>query len=238
MLDKNYFSKVVEDERKRFSNICGNILGLSFSQIERYYIFLNIILCRYRERSENFIKSSKALINASEPNSRSSSETINGLLEQQNEANKLLHLEIESFYLFAKILLDKIARFIEFYFGQARSAPLDSHDDVVKNIKKYAEIKGLIAISNDTMQLIKELKQNVSDYRDYEIAHEKNPRTTKGTGFGNCVESARIIGIKLYPKEKDRQIESGILSELIKQIDKYIMEIVTYISINKDKAKL
>ena len=88
------------------------------------------------------------------------------------------------------------------------------------------------------MQLIKELKQNVSDYRDYEIAHEKNPRTTKGTGFGNCVESARIIGIKLYPKEKDRQIESGILSELIKQIDKYIMEIVTYISINKDKAKL
>ena len=31
-----------------------------------------------------------------------------------------LHLEIESFYLFAKILLDKVAHFVEFYFGPGR----------------------------------------------------------------------------------------------------------------------
>lgn len=238
MLNNDFFSKFVNNERERFSNIHNNFFALSFSQIIKYYRFLNIILGRYIERSKNFITSSKILGEAVKPNSKPSDELIDKLLEQQRETGELLHLEIESFYLFAKILLDKIARFIEFYFGQARNASLDSHDDLLKNIKKYVKSKGLTVIHSEMMQLIEELKRDVSDYRDYEIAHEKSPRTIKGTAYGDSMETARIINVKLYPKEKDKQIESDIPSKLMERIDRYIIEVTTYILKNQSSTNL
>ena len=52
-----------------------------------------------------------------------------------------LHLEIESYYLFSKIMLDKIVHALEFYFGQGRKKSLDSHDGLVKNSASYVARK-------------------------------------------------------------------------------------------------
>ena len=57
--------------------------------------------------------------------------------ERQSQLTTELHLEIETFHLFAKILLDHAARFIERYFGKSRGLSLDSHDDLVKRIEGF-----------------------------------------------------------------------------------------------------
>jgi hypothetical protein len=112
----------------------------------------------------------------------------------------LLHLEIESFYLFAKILLDKIAHALEFYFGLGRKKSLDSHDGLVKNFAQYAEVKCL-TLPSDFMTIAARLKTDVSDYRDYEIAHEKSPRRMSGTVF-DAEGRMRIVATSLYPTEQ------------------------------------
>jgi hypothetical protein len=75
--------------------------------------------------------------------------------------------------LFAKILLDKIARAIEFYFG---TVP-DSHDDFVKHLDRYVRAKDL-SLPRGFKQDLQGLKREISDFRDYQIAHEKSPDST------------------------------------------------------------
>jgi hypothetical protein len=115
----------------------------------------------------------------------------------------VLHLDIESFYLFAKIYLDKIAHAFEFYFGPGRGKSMDSHDQLVKNFPAYAKEKGL-TLPSDLMSIATRLKSDISDYRDYEIAHEKSPRRLSGTVF-DTEGKMRIIATHLYPTKKDQQ---------------------------------
>jgi hypothetical protein len=90
--------------------------------------------------------------------------------------------ESMSSVLFAKICLDKIAHALEFYFGQGRGKSFDSHDRLVRNFAAYAAEKRL-ALTADFMRIAAALKKDISDYRDYEIAHEKSLRRLSGTVF-------------------------------------------------------
>ncbi len=72
-----------------------------------------------------------------------------------------LHLEIESFDLFAKIFLDKIANFLEFYFESARGLSLDSHDQLVissetgrKGVELFVILRGRAAESGKTISVM------------------------------------------------------------------------------------
>src|SRR5713226_7399573 len=175
-------STFISSERERFETEDNNKFAFSFSQISRYGKFTNVIFGRYRKVSEQFIANAKAKHQSFLPGTHKVSDTQSLLLEESAKLSILVHLEIESFYLFAKILLDKIAHSIEFYFGPVRKRPLDSHDDLCKNLPVYAEQKELV-LSPDFLKLATELKKDVSDYRDYEIAHEKSPRRIRGTIF-------------------------------------------------------
>jgi hypothetical protein len=59
---------------------------------------------------------------------------IAALMSQSQGLTSDLHLEIESYYVFAKIILDDVARAIEYYFGPHRGLALDSHDGLAKRM--------------------------------------------------------------------------------------------------------
>jgi hypothetical protein len=113
------------------------------------------------------------------------------MLQEISEIGMRLHLEIEAFYLFAKILLDKISLAIQFYFGTARSLSLASHDNLTKHIEAYAGTKGL-TINPELVEHIRKLKEDISDFRDHQIQHiidYRQGRTIRGTGFdGDILE--------------------------------------------------
>src|SRR5438876_11524398 len=175
-------SEFISTERERFDDEDNNRFAIGFSQISRYQLFLSLILERYEEVSQRFIENQQATQALLLPGTHKMTAEHLALHEAGVRLMAMLHLEIETFYLFAKIYLDKIAHALEFYFGQGRGQSLDSHDQLVKNFAAYAAEKSL-ALPADFMRIAAALKKDISDYRDYEIAHEKSPRRLSGTVF-------------------------------------------------------
>lgn len=176
--------KVISDfvnlERDKFETKHNNIFGFAFSEIGRYHDFLVIIHDRYDKASKLFIKNSKILQATFKPGTHQTTPEQMQLMAEQRQITTNLQLECESFYLFAKILLDKVARAIEFYFGPAKGCSLDSHDDLNRVLRKYSKLKSL-QLTDKLLILISELKKDISDFRDYQISHEKSPRIVRGT---------------------------------------------------------
>ena len=214
----------------------NNLFAFSLGQVARYREFLVVIEARQQEASRKFIANLNELRVAFPAQAGSMTDNQNHLLEENSALTNLLHLEIESFYVFAKILLDKIARATEFYFGQARSKPLDSHDDLVKNFTSYAKEKSLTT-PDGFLNIAKSLKRDISDFRDYEIAHEKSPRSVKGTGFSPD-GSTSMISLKIFPKEGDHQICSQPIVDLLKEVDRFIDVLIELFRANREQTRL
>lgn len=229
-------SDFIQSERVRFEVKYNNMFAFCFSEIQHYHDYLKIILARYEQASADFIEQSKKMMM---PSPDQAGEELWKLHIESVELTTRLHLEIESFYLFAKILLDKIAQAVEFYFGTARKMSLQSHDKFTKLFKNYAEIKGL-KLDNRMVTVIEKLKDDISDFRDYQISHihsNRRGRLSRGTIFdreGNTRLSVNVI----YPKEKEKQHDSQLPKEAMKDIDNYIKAILFFINTNKDKTEL
>jgi len=211
-------------------------LGVAFSQISRYLIFLNLIVDRFKAISQRYVENSNARIQMFEhgvSNDRFTPEQA-ALLEQGEVLHYEVHLEIETFYLFAKILLDKVAHFLQVYFGQERGMPLNSHDQLVRNFARFCDAKG-VTPSSKFLEMARTLKVGISDHRDYRIAHEDSPRTMYGT-MHDSTGRPRISMFRLNPTERDQQIESGPLEDLFVEADRYIRLAIEVVKTNQDET--
>jgi hypothetical protein len=154
-------------------------------------------------------------------------------------AGLVLYLRIETFYLFAKILLDKLARLIPHYFGAATGVRLRAHSSLVNGaLPKFAEQKGLTVVPSSLTTLIDELGQRISDYRDRSITHAYSPRTLRGVAFKLDTGEAAIMSSKLYPLgESETATQSETPRTLLPLIEKYVIELLDYLESNRDKAE-
>jgi hypothetical protein len=216
----------------------NNTFAFSWGKVIRRLSFLDILETRYvalsAEFSETLIASQK-LMEAGGTSGKLTGDMV-ALLVKGDQLGTEIHLQIEAHYLFSKILLDDIAHAVEFYFGPVRGLPLDSHDDFVKNGTKYSEALGL-TLSCGLLQTAAELKSLVSDLRDYQIAHEKSPRTIKGTSWSKSGR-ARMLLLRMYPKDSDQQIQTEDLLELRKRIEDNILAIIAFLKANHAKSNL
>jgi hypothetical protein len=229
-------TEFILSERKRYSLEDDNRFGTAFSHLTRYYRFLCIIVQRYHDASQVFMQNTRMLRSLTKPGTHPTTPEQDRLHEEGYELTTRLHLEIESFYLFAKILLDKASHVMEFYFGQGRSCSLDSHDDLVRHLETFAEQKG-ITLTQQFVEIANVLKKDISDHRDYQIAHEKSPRTTHATLF-DAEGRTRILSSRFYPTERDQQAETQELNKLMGDLDRYLAEFMKIIAANRDKTKL
>jgi hypothetical protein len=206
----------IQTEMERFEWKHNNMFTLAFAEISRYYDYLQIINERYKALSEQFLEYAKSQQSSFNEGVRQLNDEEVALLEQNQRVMTQLHLEIETFYLFAKILLDKIALAIQFYFGQARGLSLASHDKFAKNIERYANAKDL-SINQDLVSQTRTLKENVSDFRDkqiHHIEHYRQGRISRGTVFA-LDGSVRLSLSNLFPKETDKQHDLTLGAMLI-----------------------
>jgi hypothetical protein len=147
-----------------------------------------------------------------------------------------LHMEIEIFYLFVKILFDRVSHSLEFYFGLVRNTSLDSHDQLTKNFPNYSLAKCL-TVPSGFMEQPKSLKQTISDHRDYEIAHEKSPRTVRATSLTQDGKVS-ITSSQLYPSEPFRQSQTQPLTNFVADIDLYLETVINVVLKNREKTNL
>lgn len=221
---------------ERLSNRDANILGAVIGQLLRYREFLTTILARHEEACADVLKAHQKFSPAIYTGDTDTVTKLFVDLETERmKAGPALELDIESFYLFSKILLDRVARFLEFYFGPARGLSLDSHDKLVKRFASYADAKSL-KVKPAMIEMATRLKEDVSDHRDYQIAHPKNPRTAHVTFYGQSHLS--VSTIEIYPTEKSKQVITKPLTSLLDALDDYLRCVIGILEDNADRTKL
>jgi len=228
----------VNTERFRFSSSkANNLFGSACGAVLRYREYVGIIFRRYQEASEAFRADTAwfhTFAKDQEPRkSRQLTPEEFARLQESGRIGVMLHLEIESFYLFTKIMLDRVARLVEFLFGAARRLSMDSHDDLVKSLPDYLRDKGLTTSQPEQlMDTVRLLKERIADHRDYEIAHAKSPRAAWATTWGPAAAGPRIARFMIYPGERDTQKESESLEKLLPLVDDYLRMVMRLISDN------
>ncbi len=235
----NMLSEFIYTERSQYAINDNNKFAFALGQASRYYGFLLIILDRCEKASRNMIsiheKSMKLMpTQTSEPVPMSVEQMR--LMEESSWLMTLVHLEIESFYLFAKIFLDSVARFLYVYFGQAQGVRLNSHHTLAAHHKGYCEVKSIVVPQGLSESIIL-LKERICDYRDKQISHEMSLRTIKGTAWG-ASRDAIITGGTLHPREGDSRATSEALPQLMDAINIYIRQVITLIQSNRDRTRL
>lgn len=145
-----------------------------------------------------------------------------------------VQIDIESFYLFSKTFLDKLAHLVERCLGRPRGLSLASHDKLSKNIERYLAALRHPSLESTLTAMIPIVKQRISDFRDYEFAHAQSLRA-RGLQW-SAVDTASVrvsfggghsIGEKKVVT-KDSLGES--IPELHQLLEQYVMLWVSYLA--------
>lgn len=221
-----------------------NILNASLHAWGRYYGFLLAIRSRYEQISTRYVQASrmqfermKSELGAgqSSPRPLTPGELVGA--QRLDEIRQTLHLDIESFYVFANILLDRIASTFGYYFWRK---PKWNHWQLVSNIERICAEKPLAIVAPDILTIPAELQRHVVAYRNTHIEHVEEPRLLFGTAWGPD-NKAKIHPTLLYPEHGDAealQIFTGDLDEILGLVSKYIIGMLDFFDANADKSVL
>ncbi len=228
---------LIESEHHRFvDSVQFTAFATSWQAVDHYHTFLTIILERETKATQTYSERLKALMETPPSPGPYLTAEQRHRLDESSRATDLLHIEIESFYLFAKILLDTVARAIEKYFGQGRACSLDSHHDLVDNFGEYAGQRKL-AVPTGFMEKAAQLKQNISDFRDYQIAHDKRLNRVTATALTRDGRATMIATSTVLPAERFKvQAVSTHVEELMSAVEDYIIVAIEIVKTNLDKT--
>lgn len=229
------------DERVQTTND-NNLLRLTVSEMFVYVDFLERIYERYLDIAEKLQDNHKKQQNLMKGKSGSWTAT-EAEIELFNEGRFLstsLRLEIESFYLFAHILLTKATNLPQRYFEHIylRGITCGSHERFWNSIKKSTHFNPLPI---DLVNSIDFFTMRVVTYRDKIITHtlesEHHKRMLiKGYSFGED-GSFTLSSSVLYPdKETPEQSGTEKLEDLVLKIQEYFQQYITFILHHSDKS--
>jgi hypothetical protein len=221
----------ISSERESLETRDGNLFGLSFGEVLRYRRYLDLILTRYINAGREFMENTRLIQSTTLPGTHAMTRELLELHEQGARLSDELHLQVESFYLFSKIMLDKLALAVEFYFGQAKGSSLASHHKLQVHLSGFAAQKNL-TVPASFSQAVTKCQNRVSEYRDHGITHEKSPRTIRATMFSLDGSAIRMSLNRLYPTERDMQVESAPCDELMVELDNYLLEAAAFLKMN------
>jgi hypothetical protein len=225
-------SRFLVAERDRLGWRVGDLPMLRLSQVVETLHRLELILADYEAARVAFwanLKNRRPMIEEGGEGSRPLTPAEVDLLRQAREVNALLHLRIETFYVFAKILLDQIALTVRDFFGPAVGLKLSKHSELRRNLAAYAEQKGLRAVPASLGLLIEQVSGDIADFRDRYVAHDANPRRFRGTMFTRATGETALHVSSMLPKEGE---EGGVISltppKLIETLDAYVDAVISY----------
>ena len=231
------FGAFVGSERELYEDDHNNKVAMSLSQVTRYLRFVDIVHSRYAEVSKSCAQASRRRFGENKQKSGTGILTADEIdqLTQEAELFERLHLEIESFFIFATIALDKIAHFVEDYFGPARGLSLKSHGKWHKSVTNFAREKG-IQLPEQMPFTMESLQRQVIDHRDKHVTHQRNPRTMFAT-YGTADDAMRIGTTHLYPRGSDAQAKSPHVDDVVANLDSYVKQLMALIVTNRAKSR-
>lgn len=230
-------SEFIGNERRRFECDDNNRFAFSFSKIVTYRGFLDIIIARFEPASRKFavlLEENIQLARANPANGRPLGARELELLEEIGELQNHLHLEIETFYQFAKIVLDKTALSFEVYFGPQRNCSFISFS---RFNNALAHLEPLFGVTPELKASCAGLEREISHYRDKRVVHEYRAELvhaitiTNGHSFSITPACIRAKSLEDFEGSRDPR-------ELLPLIDGYLWGYIDLVRRNAAKTKL
>ncbi len=219
-----------------------NLLNTTLGGWLRYRTFLGVIRDRYVEVSEAHTRAWQ-LLRESMAQHSTVGESRSLTQDEQKEYDRIaqhsvrVHLKIESFYIFAKILLDRIASTFGFYFFRD---PKWRHARLMKDFERVAAREKLTGQSDVILKAARHLRDGIGNYRNKRIVHVEEPRLALGTSW-SPTSRVKIVPILLYPEPGEAekaQHSTADLDELLALLDSYMTGMLDFFDANADKSIL
>ena len=222
----------------------GNILTSSVRQWHRYRDFLRTVLSRYQEANATFMAAfhrhaevAKAAAQG-RPDSRSRTPDEWQEYPQLERFGCAVHLEVESFYIFAKVLLDRTADTFGHYFGEQWKGMGSTYSKLSRNFERIRNQRGLALQPTRLARTLPDLLARIVCVRDVMIEHLSEPRRIPGTAVVDG--RATISMILLYPTSGDKGSEQPISTEALDQLlvglDQYAADMLEFFEVNSAKS--
>lgn len=234
-------------ERHRFDAREGNILVVTSQQLAELIGYLEVTASEYEEATEAYASASErrwrladAITEQLGQSDREVTPEEEALEDELGVLSLIVYLRIETFYVFAKILLDKLARLIPHYLGQAQGVGIQRHSTLTENeaLVRFAKAKDLAPVPPSLTALIDGLSSRISKYRNQSITHAYSPRAMRGTAYSHETGETMISTHRLYPRDaSDTSTFSETPRTLLPLIEQYVDELIAYLAANRDKAK-
>lgn len=211
--------RFLETTRETIDDRESLVLFTTMRQWWRYHQFLQIILSRYRQDVADCA-------------------SAEGIF-----ADAPLHLDIESFYLIAKNLLDRIADSFAYVFrGEQWRDKGSTHNMLAKELNGLLARQKLTLTPPELRDLIAESRKRIIGHRNEFIEHPGEPRMAHGTllsSDGRAAIATYLAHPAPSPKEvAKRQKETEDPFELMALIERYIEAMFTFFETNFDRSEL
>ena len=233
-------------QRRGESSVTGPISN-TLAHCDRYLRFVRIVVDRYEAANAAYVDHSirfKAKMREAAGGTGGSSSRR--LTEEESKEflakwtlGETLYLEIECFYLFAKILLDRVADVVCLYFGHQRPGKGSSHSRLINGAfvhicrSKSIDDRGLMAMLEDLHRRVVRHKTDV-------VEHLADPRWFPGIGFGGDHRVTVSMGLTA-PNEGETEFDTRETEDpaaLLKEIEDYVVAVIDFLETNLEKSVL
>jgi hypothetical protein len=242
------FHKFAEERLRHPDTLTTNILNASLNAWYRYYRFLQILIARYTQTAVAYVEAllqenERIWAQAKKADEAGQPATWPVTREELTEMRRMaeialtLHLEIESFFVFANILLDRVASACRYYFWKRADW---NHWQLTHNLEKVCAKKGLHMPDLGLLKMPSELGAKIVAYRNTRVEHVEEPRLHYATMWGPD-KKPKIYPILLYPTEgeaKSMQKPSGDIDEIMALLDHYMTSMLDFFDANAEKSVL
>ena len=234
----NRLDELVAAEWKRHPNASdANALGAPVGQVIEGYQFVRMAFARYEVSAAAFMTALTRLHDSIAGKSGSATPEQARLMEQRRMSSVTNQYEMQCFFLFSALLLDKIARLVLFYFGQAKGVSLNSHHSFLKQQTTYATRKELL-VPDGLAAAQQQLQGKIVDVRDKLVTHVNNPRAAHATTF-NIKKAGTGFGVThIHPKPSDEWRQADPPDDLMPLIDQYLLLVVDLLTVNADRRHI
>ena len=233
----------IAEQSKGLDTGKSNYFGIVFGEVIKYYDYLIVLLPKYQEISELHVQSIKDRIKREKNIPQGSRTMTNGDIAWRNKSyvrQIRLHLELESLFIYASILLDRIASATQYYFGKS-SRQWRSFEAMKNYLDGYCENKNLSKPSKGLMKTMSWLYGNVCEFRHTIVVHKHEDsyrvRLVFGTGWDNDSNEAYFNLGLMYPKGNEKTVISKKPSEILNKLNGFIYLWIEYLKLNESGRK-
>lgn len=138
-----------------------------------------------------------------------------------------VHLRIETFYVLATRLLDKVAQAVEQYLGPAQDVPLASHRELQENLAAFADQKRLLDVPASLLAKAQRLAGDIDVDRDLHVRLARGPRRMTASLWSASGDAGIGPGSSR---------DSVTLRELLDRLEEYVEDVLDYLETNRQRS--